>query len=196
MSDLVEIRDGIEAAREFRRRAEKAFNAAVARNPGGKLAKRAAVIFDVFGDFAERRREWGTEDEALQFLLAQVASGVSLKVICEHYGLQYGAVIAWFLEDKSRFEAYDMALRAVADGYYGEIVDIADDATPDSVAVAGLQIKARDMVAKKFDASRFGDKAAASTVQGGAFPASISITFVEAENGRPAERVIQVEGGK
>jgi len=196
MDELVEIREGMVAAKEFRARAEKAFNAAVARNPGGKLARRASVIFDVFGDFAERRREWGTEDEALQFLLAQVASGVSLKVLCDHYGLQYGAVVAWFLEEKYRFEAYECALRAVADGYYGEIVDIADGANPDTVQLAGLQIKARDMVAKKYDRARFGDREVVQPVgAGGGFPATISITFVEADNGRPVERVVSVQGG-
>ena len=191
---LTEIREGMDAAREYRRRAELAFNAAVARNPGGKLAKKAAVIFAPFGDFEERRREWGDENDALQFLLAQVASGVSLKVICDHYCLQYGAVIAWFLEVPERHAAYELALKAVADGYYGEIVDIADEAGAYDVAVAGLKIKARDMVAKRYDRARFGDKDAVVAPSGGGFPTSISITFVEADNGRPVERVVSVQG--
>lgn len=129
----------------------------VGRNPNGKLAKRAGVLLLDMNVLEDRIEEMGGAEGFLFFLTAQVMSGVTLRVMCEHYGLEEGLLGAWLLAEPERMQRYVDAQRWVADGYVAEVVGIADEADPvEGVAKAKLQGEMRLKAAGLMDRRRFG----------------------------------------
>ncbi len=155
---------------------------AIRRNPNGKLARKFGVKMLDYAILEDRIAEWGGDEGAIFFVVAHVAEGVSLQTLCQHYCLDFGLLWAWLTADQERYERYDMALRGLADGYVGEVVDIADDGLNDTyvdekgntrvdtdiIQRSKLRVDARLKVAERYDRKRFGEAKSGLTVNLGA----------------------------
>lgn len=133
--------------------------------PSSKLAKRASVLMLDYESLDDRVAECGGEENLVFMLCAQVASGVSLKVWCEHYGVDRGLVWALLSENREWLDRYYRAQEGMADEYVGEVVGIADGTLAEDVQVRRLRIDTRFKVAGKYASSRFGEKSAQVNVQ-------------------------------
>lgn len=123
--------------------------------PFGMPRKAYAVFMDRqrWKDFVA---EYGGEDECMGWVCAQVASGVSLKVLSEHYVVDYGLLWEFVSGD---IERYELAQRGVAEYWVSESVGIADDADPEAVPHAKLKIDTRMKVAARWNRSKYGEVA-------------------------------------
>lgn len=123
--------------------------------PYGMPKKAYAVMMD-----RKRWKDWvaeyGGEDECMAYVCAQVASGVSLKVLSEHYMLDYGLLWEFVSGD---IEKYELAQRGVAEYYVSESVGIADDADPEFVPHAKLRVETRMKVASRWNRAKYGEVA-------------------------------------
>lgn len=120
------------------------------------VPKKAHALFLDRGRFKEWVEENGGEDGLLTFVVAQVASGVSLRVLSESYVVDYGLLWAWVSEDSERLSRYELAQRGVAEYYVSEAPDIADNLEGD-VARDKLRIDTRLKVAAKWNKQRYGE---------------------------------------
>lgn len=124
--------------------------------PFGMPRKNYTLLLDR-SRFAEFLAEQTTpEFDVLTFICAQVASGVSLKVLSEHYVVDYGLLWAWLTDETERLERYELAQRGVAEYYVSEAPEIADDVEGD-VARDKLRIDTRFRVAKSWNKARYGE---------------------------------------
>lgn len=152
--EMAELRVAVKSIRaEWRER----LSLASRLSPSSKLAKKVGVLLLDLESLEDRIAEAGGEEELVFIICAQVAGGCSLTDWCGHYGIERGLVWAFLTETPERFERYKMALRGVADDYFGQMVPIAMGADVDGVQVSKLQIDTLDRVAKRLDRERFGD---------------------------------------
>lgn len=127
--------------------------------PYGMPRKAYALALDK-SRFKEWLVEHGGDDEALGYVVAQVASGVSLKVIAEHWTIDYGLLWSWLSEDGERMERYELAQRGVAEYYVAESVGIADGADEEKgVPKAKLMVDTRFKVAQRWNRAKYGEAA-------------------------------------
>lgn len=146
--------------------------------PFGMPRKAYAVFLDSkqFDDWLkERDSDPALPGGAIGFVCAQVAHGVSLKTLCEHYLIDYGLLWAWISADGAKLQRYYEAQRGVAEYYVSETIAIADDGLNDTytddkgnVRVDGdviqrskLRIDTRFKVAAKWNRERYGEADAA-----------------------------------
>lgn len=122
--------------------------------PFGMPRKQYALLLDR-ERFADWVAEQGGDAGLLQFVKAQVASGVTLKTLCEHYVLDYGLLWDWVSAESVRLEQYYLAQRGVSEYYVAETVTIADEG--EDVARDKLRIDTRLKVASKWNRERYGD---------------------------------------
>jgi len=125
--------------------------------PTSKLARKASVLMLDYESLDDRIAECGGEENLVFMLCAQVASGVSLKVWCEHYGVDRGLVWALLSENKEWLDRYYRAQEGMADEYVGEVVGIADGSSVEDIQVDTLRIDTRVKVAAKYAGGRFGE---------------------------------------
>ena len=125
--------------------------------PSSKLARKASVLMLDYESLDDRIGECGGEENLVFMLCAQVASGVSLKVWCEHYGVDRGLVWALLSENKEWLDRYYRAQEGMADEYVGEVVQIADSADNETIQTDKLRIDTRFKVAAKYAGGRFGE---------------------------------------
>lgn len=151
-------RGALVAEKEARR---EAMLAARELNPGGKLARRLAPVIieqDVFDDW---RREKGglvdTEVEFLRWLCAQVASGVTARVLCGYYGVVEGLLGAWLTEVPDRLAQYRRAQNWAAEGLVDEALEEAWDDGPDVVR-SKLRVTTNMQVAGKYNRAMYGEE--------------------------------------
>ncbi len=89
----------------------------------------------------------------------RMASGESLRAICRDKDMPaIGTVIKWAHQNEKFAKQYACAREALVDVLAAETVDIADGATPESVAVARLRFDARRWFAGKVSPKKYGDK--------------------------------------
>ena len=166
------------------------------RSPKGRLAKRAGVLMMDLQAFEDRVEESGGNEGFLYFVVAQVASGVTLREICSHYAIEYGLLWAWMGAEPERMARYEFALKGLADSYVVESVGMADSTDPDEVALGKLRVDTRLKVAGVLDRKRFGtEKAAVGGVTvGGIIDAGLAFAAAELLNriqiGVPREKVV------
>lgn len=159
--------------------------------PFGMPRKAYALLLD-----RGRFRDWELENEGpdglLTFVCAQVASGVSLKTLSEHYVVDYGLLWAWLCEDSERIERYELAQRGVAEYYVSETPEIADNGN--DVPRDKLRIDTRLKVAARWNRARYGEVAATNISIGAnslvAILSGLPSAQVEAER---AERLVEGE---
>jgi hypothetical protein len=95
--------------------------------------------------------------ELLHSICEQIANGVSLRKVCAERGMpSVGLVCKWLSEDKAFSEQYTRARERQADGFFDEIVDIAD--TEEDPQKARVRIDARKWVAGKMRPKVYGEK--------------------------------------
>lgn len=79
----------------------------------------------------------------------------TLKAIAQSLQIPRGLFVEWFSTEHAAL--YDSALKVRAGEFGEEAVGIADEATPETVAVKKLQAETRLKVASKWDRNRYGD---------------------------------------
>lgn len=154
-----EARAAVEAEKDHRRQMrERALADVIARNPNGKLARRATPLWldtQIRDDFIAEK---GGDEGATQWVCWRVSGGETLEDIAGERCLDFGCLYEWVSRDAERLERYHRAQRGAADRMYGQIVPLADEATPDDIAVRKWQGQARALVAGKLDRERFGER--------------------------------------
>ena len=99
-----------------------------------------------------------TEELALE-ICTRIAEGESLRSVCRDEDMPAtSTVMKWVLENHIFSEQYERAREAQADSLFDELVDIADEATPDNVQVQRLRVDTRKWAASKLKSKRYGDK--------------------------------------
>ena len=128
----------------------------------------------------------------MAYVCAQVANGVTLKALSEHYMVDYGLLWEFVSND---IEKYELAQRGVAEYYVSETVGIADEADPEKgVPKAKLQVDTRMKVASRWNRPKYGEVAQTQINVGANSLVSIlqglPSAQVEAER---EERLVEVE---
>ena len=95
--------------------------------------------------------------ELLASICEQLAGGKSLRKICAEEGMpSEKTVFTWMQEDAAFAQQYTRARERQADGFFDEIVDIAD--TEEDPQKARVRIDARKWVAGKMRPKVYGEK--------------------------------------
>lgn len=95
--------------------------------------------------------------ELLNAICEAIGNGQSLRKICAQEGMpSAGVVCKWLTENKWFSEQYTRARERQADGFFDEIVDIAD--TEEDPQKARVRIDARKWVAGKMRPKVYGEK--------------------------------------
>jgi len=149
-------RNAARGAMRAERAARREAVSAVGGMPG-KLGRKAVVMLMGEERFGELVEEKGGEEGFMRFLCAQVSSGVSGRVVCEHYGVEYGLLGSWLSEDAVRLERYYRAQSWAAEGL---VEGALDEAWGDGLDVvrSKLRVDTNMRVAGKWNRARFGDK--------------------------------------
>ena len=160
-----------------------------------RLGRRAGVVWRELDIFEDRIQEAGGEDALMALVCAHVATNGSIGDFCAHYGLDQGLLGAFIAEKPERMEWFHNALRWTAEVDVSGTVQLADAATTEDYKVRALQIGTRFKRAGVYAPARFGDKAVGVPVTPvGGTPTSITVTFVDARDGRPVIEGSSVEG--
>lgn len=85
--------------------------------------------------------------------------------IARRLGVKRGQLRLWLKAVPERWVAFLAALEARTDELVDETIKIADAATPDNVAVAGLRVKARQWYAERRNRGMWGSAANGMSVQ-------------------------------
>lgn len=89
----------------------------------------------------------------------RIAEGASLRSICRDEDMPaLSTVMKWVVDIPAFSEQYDRAREAQADSLFDELLEIADEATPDNVQVQRLRVDTRKWAASKLKSKRYGDK--------------------------------------
>ena len=141
-------REGMEVARDL--------------NPAGKLARRLSpVLLDAerFEDWLSDKGGLGDDRDALflRWLCAQVASGVTSRVLCGHYMVAEGLLGAWLVEDPDRLAQYRRAQSWAAEGLVDEALEEAWSDGPDVVR-SKLRVGTNMQVAGKYNRAVYGEE--------------------------------------
>lgn len=125
---------------------------------------------------------------ATELIVGRVANGEKLSEIGESMGIPYGVLYRWVQDDADRAGAYKAALEAKADEEAHRMLEIADSATPEDVAVARLRADTRKWLVSKWGRKQYGDESSGPSGFGG------GITIVIGEVKSPhADRGVTVE---
>lgn len=128
------------------------------------------------------------EDQAIDFLAAHIADNGSIPEFCQQQGLMWGVLAAWIRKDEERNKRYQQALadrgamrkEHLLDGWWQTAKEV-----PESAVTHGDVHKAREALAKAEGVFESG-KAGITVTPGDGTPKSITVTFVDAAEGRPA----------
>lgn len=129
--------------------------------------------------------EWTAEVEAE--ILERVARGEAIRNICgverDDWLPSWATFRKRVIADDEFATRYARAKDAKADAIFDEVLTIADQSTPETVAVDRLRIDARKWMAGKLRPKVYGDKQEIdhTSSDGSMTPASLSVTFVTAD---------------
>lgn len=98
------------------------------------------------------------EGDVLHMVCDQVANGMKLSDICRAEGILYSVLWKWLKGKDERMAGYREALEARAELEAHRMLEIADEATVEDVAVANLRVKARQWIAGKWGKGMYGDR--------------------------------------
>jgi len=98
------------------------------------------------------------DERSAEELVQRVAEGETLKEFCRSRNLPYGRVAQWICENEGVLGKYEAALRLWADALAQEAVQLAREATPQTVGVAKLRIGTHLKLAGKWDRERYGER--------------------------------------
>lgn len=98
-------------------------------------------------------------EELIAEFLYRIAKGRSVKSVCDDDDMPHRATIYEWLSQNSDFsDRYARASEQRADQYFDEMLDIADNALPEEVQKAKLQIDTRKWVLARMNPVKYGDK--------------------------------------
>jgi len=129
--------------------------------------------------------KWTAEVEAE--ILERVARGEAIRNICgvdrDDWLPSWATFRKRVMADDEFATRYARAKDAKADAIFDEVLTIADQSTPETVAVDRLRIDARKWMAGKLRPKVYGDKQEIdhTSSDGSMTPASLSVTFVPAD---------------
>jgi Bacteriophage Sf6, terminase small subunit-like len=104
-----------------------------------------------------------------------VSQGASVRHVCSEHSIDPKQFYRWLESSESVRQQYARAKEKAADKMAGEIVEIADNATPQDAHVARLKVDARKWVAAKLLPPNYGDRLAEVNVNTQINLASISV---------------------
>jgi hypothetical protein len=125
----------------------------------------------------------------------KVAEGWSLTRYAKSKRYPMLMFVAWVESDPEREAMYRAALKLAAEYYADKVVECAETASIENYQVRRMQAHVYQWVASKHDRTRFGDdKSQSNTLQIGKGAGTISISFVDAEDGKPKGITYDAEG--
>jgi len=97
--------------------------------------------------------------EVFDAICERLADGESLRAICADADMpNKGSVFRWLANDTKLSDQYARAREEQGDLYFDDVVRISDEATPENVQVARLQINSRKWAAGKLRPKVYGEK--------------------------------------
>ena len=87
----------------------------------------------------------------------RIAAGEAPSMVAAGVRVRYAIFLRAILENEARAAQYDAVLRAAAEKYAHELVEIADGAKPEEVRHAKLRMEARQWTASRWHRARYGD---------------------------------------
>jgi len=144
---------------------------------------------------ARERFDLLIQDASLMDVVVQrVAEGETLQQLAEVWTVPYGRLAKWVADDDGRRGQYEGALMLRADLEAQKAIEIADEATPEDVAVRKLRTDVRLKLAGKWDRKRYGERVEDGSAQlVGALASAIlegQRRLSEAESARQPEKVL------
>lgn len=99
-------------------------------------------------------------EELAEEICTSLMSGLSLRSICKREGMpNLDTVLVWAWDSKHPFSLHYARAREIqAETLADELVELADDASPETVNVQRLRVDTRKWVASKLKPKRYGDK--------------------------------------
>ena len=101
-----------------------------------------------------------TQPDTMSIIVQRVTDAddpETLREIAKSWKVPLGRLAEWITEDKDRAEQYANALKIAGEMAALDVLQIADDATPEDVAVRKLRIEARKWYAAKLAREKFGE---------------------------------------
>jgi hypothetical protein len=105
-----------------------------------------------------------------EVICARIMAGESLRKICAEEAMPgKGPFFYWLnkVENVHHLDHYARALQIRADGYGEEIVDIADEAKPETANAVKVKVEARKWVAARLQPKKYGDRTQIDHTSGG-----------------------------
>ncbi len=118
-------------------------------------------------------------------VVAGIEQGKSLIQIAREHRYPRFGLGRWIKEDPERVAIYNEAMEIKAEFHADCAIDAADNAGVADVQVAALQAKVHQWAASKYHRQQYGDDKMPQTLQIGNGASTISVVFVDAENGKP-----------
>lgn len=107
-------------------------------------------------------------DDMRDEFLARIAAGESVNKVCKDPRMPaYSTVMKWAAEDEAFSEKYARAREDRSGVIFEEMLDIADDATAETVQQDRLRIDTRKWMLSKMAPRKYGDKLSVSGEDGG-----------------------------
>lgn len=128
------------------------------------------------------------EANILEEVAGRIAEGETLRDVTQTYGIPYSTLWRWLKDKPERMAAYRQGLEARAEAEAHRMMDIADNASPEDVAVARLRTDVRKYLVSKWGKETYGDGNGGGGVTGG-----ITIVIGRVNNPRESQG-ITVEG--
>jgi hypothetical protein len=91
-------------------------------------------------------------------LFERITAGHTVRSIIRDLQIGNRAWYKWLAADPTRKERYEQTKEAAAHFYASRAIETAQDATPESVNVARLQVDTDKWIAAKYSPSTYGDK--------------------------------------
>lgn len=97
-------------------------------------------------------------DDIIDRVFARIEKGTSLREACRDIGVAWSSVLRWCDQDDATSDRYARARAGLVDHRVNELHDIADEATPETAAVAKLRIDTRKWELARIMHRNLGDR--------------------------------------
>jgi hypothetical protein len=108
--------------------------------------------------------------EVFEVICSRIMAGESLRSICTEPAMPNKGMFFYWLnkaENSLHLDHYARALQIRADGYGEEIVELADEADPQTANAVKLKVDARKWVASRLQPKKYGDRSQIDHTTGG-----------------------------
>lgn len=105
------------------------------------------MVATYYGAQTQRWLDLSQAPTTLEDICLRVAEGESIAQLASAWAVPRSRILAWLMDDETRYATYQRALEMDAHRLVSETVAIADAAEPETVGVAKVQIDTRFKVA-------------------------------------------------